>query len=143
MIASAGGMGIVELRLTSDVAQKLTIRTHGRPLQTVRFSSDGKRLAVGGNDGTIDVWDVSKLASLASLGTQHQQEEANDLRVPSIQTAMPRLIRTIKAHISPISYFEAALNFSADGNLLASRDLTGTVKLWALTDASETNSKPK
>ncbi|MFK8110981.1 MAG: WD40 repeat domain-containing serine/threonine protein kinase, partial [Rubripirellula sp.] len=30
VIASAGGMGIVELRLKADVSQKLTIRTHGR-----------------------------------------------------------------------------------------------------------------
>ena len=132
IIASSGVNGAIELRLTSDVTRKLSISTHGKTVQVIRFSLDGKVLATGGGDGTIDLWDVSELASIANIETKDQQEQKERQR--TLSSAMPRFIRTIKAHIFPISDIDAALNFSADGALLASRDSIGNVKLWMLTE---------
>ena len=135
IIAAGGDIGLIDLRLTSDLNRKLTISTHGKEISSVRFSLDGNRLAAGGEDGTIDVWDVSELTSFAKRQTETPQQEKTSQRedASSIQAAMPRLIRTIKAHFSSISSIDAALNFSADGKLLASRDSIGNVKLWSLT----------
>ncbi|MEO1528085.1 MAG: protein kinase, partial [Planctomycetota bacterium] len=136
IVASAGVTGNVELRLASDVTQKLTVKTHGKLIQTVRFSSDGKVLATAGGDGTIDVWDISELTSLANIEEKNLQKGADAPRVSSLRAAMPRLIRSIKAHVFAIPYSDAALTLSTDGKLLASQDSIGNVKLWGLADAS-------
>ena len=135
IVATGGETGVIDLRLISDLDQKLSISTHGKAIENICFSLDGNLLATGGEDGTIDVWDVSELTSFAKRQTETQQQEKTSQRegASSIQAAMPRLIRTIKAHISSISSINAALNFSADGKLLASLDTTANARLWTLT----------
>ena len=132
----------IELRLTSDVSQKKTldklrIASHGKYIPTIRFSPDGKLLATGGSDGTIDLWDVSELATAAERFENQDRETArNDDPTNSfIQTVpKPRRIRTIKAYTNPFPFLNSALNFSADGRQLVSLDapLPGVAKLWSL-----------
>ena len=112
--------GSIELRLTSDVSQKKTldklrIASHGKYIPTIRFSPDGKLLATGGSDGTIDLWDVSELASAAERFENQDRETAgnDDSKTSFIRTVSePQLIRTIKAYTNPVAVLDSALNFS-------------------------------
>ena len=114
IMASGNSTGVVFLRFRSDYRVKSTISAHGKSVQVLRFNADGTRLAVGGSDGTIDLWDTSALI-LMGVGNK------------SIPTwAEPRLLRTIKAHLS--GGIES-LSFSADGAKLASY-ANGVSKLW-------------
>ncbi|MFK7820002.1 MAG: protein kinase [Planctomycetaceae bacterium] len=141
IIASTVG-GSIELRLTSDVAErrtldKLAISTHGKHIRTIRFSPDGKLIATGGSDGTIDLWDVSELATAAERFENQDRETsgAADSKRSLIQSVpRPRLIRTIKAYTTPVSILDSALNFSADGAQLVSLAYPrpGVAKLWKL-----------
>ena len=141
IIASTVG-GSIELRLTADVAEKRTldklrISTHGKAIQTIRFSLNGRLLATGGGDGTIDLWDVSELATAAERFENQDRETsgADDSKESLIRSVpRPRLIRTIKAYTEPVSVLNSALNFSADGTQLVSlaSPRPGVAKLWKL-----------
>jgi WD40 repeat protein len=47
----------------------LTLRGHRAPIQSLEFSPDGGRLASGGNDSTISVWNVADGARLTGWDT--------------------------------------------------------------------------
>ncbi len=139
-IIASTSSGTIELRLSSEVAQKrtlekLTFSSHGKHIQTLRFSPDGSVLATGGNDGTIDLWDVSAVVtSLERIDFSEQKRtDENASNLASINTLpKPRLIRTIKAFTDKISNLDTALSFSHDGSLLAALDSSGNVKRWDL-----------
>ena len=105
IVASASSSDGVQLHLVSNVSekfltQKMTIPTHGTKAEIIRFSLDGRRLAVGGNDGTIELWDVSALADAAERSASEvpDRSDADDSGNASIFSwPAPRLIRTIKA----------------------------------------------
>lgn len=138
IVASASSSDGVHLRLISDASEKqvpqnLMIPTHGTKVEILRFSLDGRRLAVGGKDGTIEMWDISALADDAKRSETEVPERSDegDSDLASISSwPAPRLIRTIKAYKNGISYLDAALNFSPDGSLLTSMDSRGNAKLW-------------
>jgi WD40 repeat protein len=117
----------------------------------LQFSPNGTKLAAGGMNGTIDVWDVSALHDLSQLpepkalasgdarenrGSDTPVAGANGSQVKSSEIStrprlaasahVPRLLRTIKAHLHAVR----SLTFSTDGTRLASRDSDGVSKLW-------------
>jgi serine/threonine protein kinase/WD40 repeat protein len=142
IIASTEEGGGIDLRLTSDVAEKrthlkLSISSHGKQSATPRFSLDGKLLVTAGSDGTIDLWDVSALADAARRFDMQQQEpsEEGDSGEPSIESVpLPRLVRTIKGVTNRIFDPDTALGVSANGGQLVAfaLPLSGTAKRWNL-----------
>ena len=148
VIVSTVTTGMLHLRLRHDARNKLTISSHGTYINVLRFSPDGTRLAVGGFDGTIDVWDTSALMELSSQtepnalasGVSDNEPAPGPRLAPSahdendgsnsilLSSARPRLLRTIKAHLSG---GVQSLAFSADGTKLASY-AQGESKLWDL-----------
>lgn len=134
----------IELRRSSEVAEwrtleKLTFSSHGKRIQTLRFSPDGRVLATGGDDGTIDLWDVSAVvAAVERMGLPDpQRTDSKDSNIASISALpKPSLIRTIKAFPQfggSISNLDTALSFSQDGSLLTALSSDGKAKLWDLT----------
>ena len=69
VVVTTSTTGMVHLRLRRLPSNKLTISSHGRYLTELRFSPDGSRMAVGGIDGTIDLWDTSALMELTERNT--------------------------------------------------------------------------
>ncbi|MEO1525494.1 MAG: hypothetical protein AAFX06_08655, partial [Planctomycetota bacterium] len=142
-IIASTSSGSVDLRLRSEISEKrtqeqLTFSSHGKQIQTLRFSRDGTVLATSGDDGTIDLWDVSAVvAAVERMGLSNQkQDEEKELNVASISSLpKPRLMRTIKAFPQfggSISNLDTALSFSHDGSLLTALSSQEKVKLWDL-----------
>ncbi len=92
--------------LPSDLKPKYTLSGHVDSVFTVAFSPDGQRLASGGYDRVIRIWDLPSLSDDAST--------------------KPRTVNKLEAHEGTV----LELAFSADSNLLASGSKDKTVKLW-------------
>jgi uncharacterized protein (TIGR03067 family) len=79
-------------------------------VQSIVFSPDGKLVAGGRDSGEIDVWET-QLA-----------DGKNDWRIGALK-------QTLKEHNHPVM----ALAFSSSGELLASGDQDGKVRVWKMT----------
>ncbi|MBD2459081.1 AAA-like domain-containing protein [Nostoc sp. FACHB-87] len=128
-----------------DIDNKIYTRLHTldhftEGIRSVRFKSDGKTLASGSNDGTIKLWDVasgekidtrkSKGLWMSSLSFNPQNESViayggadGVVRLSSING---KELQTLKGHTGWIR----SVSFSADGKILASASIDGTIRLW-------------
>jgi WD40 repeat protein len=79
------------------------------PLQTLAFSRDGARLAGGGDDGTIHIWNIADTAGRADPVTLHGRHQD--------------AVRSVA--------------FSQDGRQLATVGIDTTVRIWKTTGTSE------
>jgi WD40 repeat protein len=105
----------------------------------VAFSADGKRLASGGDDGEVRVWDVGSGETVATFTGHGGKVLAlafapdGELLASGGSDQAIRLwrrgsneVRTLYAHTAAVR----ALAFSADGKRLASGGNDRTVRLW-------------
>jgi WD40 repeat protein len=149
--------GLVKLWDTATGRERATLRfptLHG-PINDVLFSADSRTIVVHslepGGDKRASVvrrWDVATGRELGSFRAPDrtllavspdgrtlaglQRPPMEDRRVPSPtefklwDAATGQELATFAGHVSPIT----ALTFFRDGQLLASADKSGTVKLW-------------
>src|SRR5438309_1229523 len=116
LLASGGFEGTVRLWETTTGRPLATLQGHTGGVRGVALSADGRLLASGGGDGTVRLWSLADMRGLgvSMLGMQ--------------EAGSAQLLASLQAHIGGVR----SVALSADGQLLASGGVEGTVRLWSL-----------
>jgi WD40 repeat protein len=101
--------------------------------QSYAWSPDSKSLAVGTNDGTIDLLDVASWRQLKStVGySGFIVQGSNTIKIWDI--ASGKLLRDLKGHIGGV----CSAVFTPDGKMIISASLDTTIRLWNTASGSE------
>ena len=121
-----------------DRKLNLTLKGHTDKVNALAFTPDGKMLASGSDDGTIQLWDISigvptlslragKTGALAFSSDGKMLASANNsdsIQLWDVTTG--RQWTSLKSENGYIT----VLAFSTDGKILASGDRYGSIQLW-------------
>ncbi len=66
-LIAAGDGNAVEVWDASNWQLRSTLKGHSQRVNSVSWSPDGKRLASGGDDGTVKIWDITSGQNIASV----------------------------------------------------------------------------
>ncbi|MGB7158150.1 MAG: WD40 repeat domain-containing protein [Tepidisphaeraceae bacterium] len=122
LLASVSGDGVVNLWDATRLDQKqpvrqFTDRAHvPGPFLNVAFSPDGRRLATGGEENTVKIWDVPSRHELFGPGPFTQR--------PVTTSAA----HTLAGHSGDV--YTVAFSPDAEGRWVASAGEDSTVKFW-------------
>jgi WD40 repeat protein len=153
--ASASGDGAVKIWDGTRLDEKqepphtLQARVPG-PSVNVAFSPDGQRLATGGEENTVIIWDMETSVDRLTLEGEHSGEvytlafspdeggrwlatAGEDSAVKIWDSHTGEFIHSFRGHEGLVS----SLAFSPDGERLVSGSRDKTVKVWDMTQLSD------
>ena len=70
-LAEGGTLTLIDTN-TGDISDS-SVKYNGSAISAVTFNNDGSRLAIGTDDGQLDIWDVQHGSRLSSYSTEVQQ----------------------------------------------------------------------
>ena len=144
LLATAGANGRVNIWNTDGIWQQ-TLHGHGGEILSLSFHPDGHTLASASADKTVRIWQVNKPAFLAdggiySIAVSPVSPETFattgwngkiDLWRKNPDNSR-KLLLTLPGHQTTVTQIQ----FSPDGNILASASWDKTVKLWRIKDGT-------
>lgn len=121
----------------SETGKELSeFKEHTRQVETITFSPDGKTFASGDTGGKIVLWDFE-------LSNQETDNGDKKLTLPNVLRSLTdkkkqnvekqHVNRILMGHTLPIE----ALDYTADGKMLASGSNDGTLKVWNVDTGKE------
>ena len=123
--------GKVHLQHILQPEKRIIFGTHGKQITAMTFSPDSQRLATGGSDGTLDIWDIQSEPNALASGVVRENVNQTSARLaPTAYVRAPILARSIKATGGPVQ----SIAFSADGLQLVTTDGDHVTKRWNLVD---------
>ncbi|MGH3754747.1 MAG: TIR domain-containing protein [Pseudonocardiaceae bacterium] len=139
ILATAGNSPHVTLWATSNRLHQL-IDNHRSHVVGLAFDTEGGRLATGGRDGTITLWEIPGGSQLRTLdghsgavfavafhpGGGILASAGHDRTVRLWDVATGSIISILEGHTDGV----LTLSFSADGRMVGSNSSDGTVRLW-------------
>jgi WD40 repeat protein len=111
LLATSGllnGLPAIVIRNLETDSRVTTLLGHAGPVRTMQFSTDGKKLATGSDDGTARVWDLT------------------DEKFPEVAR--------FTGHAAAVT----AVTISIDGTLCVSGAANNSLKVWNIADGIET-----
>lgn len=123
-----------------DTAELLNSMTHGDEVVSISYASDGKSIASGSDDGTVRIWDANTGELRITIPEHRSTELYSGAFSPDGKTLtfggeneilwwdlqQGEQINTTYIRQSDVH----SIIFSADGNLLVTRDSSNKARLW-------------
>jgi WD40 repeat protein/uncharacterized caspase-like protein len=143
--AKDGIIQIWQKNVDNSIKLLKSLNHSGSSILTLSFSPDGQTIASGGDDKTIQLWDVGD-GNLKQTLTGHQAQVTSIVFSPDGKAIASgsddktiKLWRTDETLVTTIDGQDAtidALSFSPDGQILASAGSDRIISLWQVKDSS-------
>jgi WD40 repeat protein len=149
-VVTGGGEGDLTARVWDAAAGNVVLTLqgqHSRPIRSVAFSTDGRRIATGSGDHTAKVWDAAGGQYLFTLPGHHGpitrvafSPDGRRIATGSADTtarvwdsASGKLLLTFTNHTAGIN----DLTFSPDGRRIATASSDHTANVWDVATGTE------
>ena len=143
MLVLASEKDTIELWDLGKSKKTKTLRSHGNIITSLKFSSDGKKIASASWDKTIKLWNIEEGGEPKILESRSEAFTSLDFSPDSQMLALASENNTIKlwrlneekpttlgSHEQKVT----SVSFSPDGKIIASASKDKTIKLWSLED---------